>query len=98
MPISEVIYDISKEKGILYRSIINSLFSVYMKKIKMTHEVYRFDKVKPNNLADYVKGKKNLFLIAKLANNFVLGGYSKFQLDSEEEENESFLFSINPEQ
>ena len=49
-------------------------------------------------MADYVKGKKNLFLIAKLANNFVLGGYSKFQLDSEEEENESFLFSINPEQ
>ena len=49
-------------------------------------------------MADYVKGKKNLCLIAKLTNNYVLGGYSKFPLDSEEEEeNESFIFSITPE-
>ena len=55
LPLSEVLYNAEKQKGIQNRQIVNDMFRVYNQKIKSSLQLFSYNNVHPKSLYEYVK-------------------------------------------
>lgn len=94
---SKVIFTDYKE-GKALKKMLDRIFEPWV--IESSRLLFSFDKVRPNNMFEYVGNQnRNLILLARLRNGTVIGGFSRCGFKETIENmagNYCFIFSIHP--